>query len=779
MKRALSRILPKIGLWTLLQVTLLLAALSCVVFGLAGVTRDLDVGLLLSMAAMGALLSWLAARTRLRAPLAALLALLWGVAFLLVRVGRLEGDLFAVWRGAAMTVWQVARWAFADPRPAHLFSGPLPDWRLVPLALTQLTTDVATLVGRASDWLQALRVGQPAFDPAAAALVWGMALWLVSVWAAWLVRRYRQPILGLLPAGALLTYNLYYTGARPYILLLFLGAALLLTALSLHEAREQRWLLGRVDFSPDIWKSLIETVTLITAGLVLIALLVPAFSVRDVARFFQQLGGTERSDRELVAKSLGLEPRPPTVDPAFVRAGTTGLPRGYLVGSPPELLRQVVMVVRTDDMRPNVAEPPLEHYWRTHTYDRYTGSGWATSETTVLEYPAGQTIISPTLPYYRLLEQEVQLLGETGGLLPLAGEPVWVDQDVRVAWRSVEDLFAVSSEERLYRAQSLVPLVSQAELRAAGSDYPAWVRARYLELPETLPERVRTLARDLTATAPTPYERALAIEGYLRAFPYSLDVPQPPPDRDVADFFLFDLRRGYCDYYATAMVVLARAAGLPARLVVGYASGTYEADEARFVVVGANAHAWAEVYFPGYGWIEFEPTGNRPPFERPQALGPLEWPEAPVTPAPPAGGRRTSGWCWGALAVLAALPLAVGGWLAVDGLRLRLLPPLTAVTILYRRLRRWGRRLGVAMRAGDTACEFGAELSDQTADVSEDIGSLVGLYVAAHYGPTLPARERFRGVVRGWGRLRWRLGLALLRCWLARLEPRRRLPYPR
>ena len=79
-----------------------------------------------------------------------------------------------------------------------------------------------------------------------------------------------------------------------------------------------------------------------------------------------------------------------------------------------------------------------------------------------------------------------------------------------------------------------------------------------------------------TATEATPYDRARAIELYLRTIPYSLDVPIPPAEHDVVDYFLFDLRRGYCDYYATAMAMLPRAAGLPAHVAVGYAAGDYD-----------------------------------------------------------------------------------------------------------------------------------------------------------------------------------------------------------
>ena len=93
-----------------------------------------------------------------------------------------------------------------------------------------------------------------------------------------------------------------------------------------------------------------------------------------------------------------------------------------------------------------------------------------------------------------------------------------------------------------------------------------------------------------------------------------------PPGRDVADYFLFDLKTGYCDYYATSMIVLARAAGLPARLVIGYSNGIYNPMKAEYIVREANAHSWVEVYFAGIGWVEFEPTASQTPITLPEDL---------------------------------------------------------------------------------------------------------------------------------------------------------------
>ncbi len=160
----------------------------------------------------------------------------------------------------------------------------------------------------------------------------------------------------------------------------------------------------------------------------------------------------------------------------------------------------------------------------------------------------------------------------------------------------------------------------------------------YLQLPEDLPKRLVELANGLVMGSTTPYDRVRAIESYLRKVPYSLDVPEPPKDQDVVDYYLFDLKQGYCDYSASALVVLARAAGIPARLVMGYAQGAYDAQNQVYVVTEADAHSWPEVYFTGIGWVEFEPTAAQPEIVRPE--NPLANPPAACAAnktVPPAG----------------------------------------------------------------------------------------------------------------------------------------------
>ncbi|MDP2661016.1 MAG: transglutaminaseTgpA domain-containing protein [Dehalococcoidia bacterium] len=172
-----------------------------------------------------------------------------------------------------------------------------------------------------------------------------------------------------------------------------------------------------------------------------------------------------------------------------------------------------------------------------------------------------------------------------------------------------------SSPLQIGQKYTVVSSVSEATpdmLRGAGVGYPSWVTDRYLQLPPTLPQRVRDLSQSLTADAKSPYDKALAIESYLRTFTYSTSLPSLPDNVDRVDYLLFTLKKGYSAYFSTTMVVMLRSIGVPAREVTGYAVGTLDTKTGSYLVKESNAHGWVEAFFPGYGWIEFEPTPSLP-----------------------------------------------------------------------------------------------------------------------------------------------------------------------
>jgi hypothetical protein len=219
---------------------------------------------------------------------------------------------------------------------------------------------------------------------------------------------------------------------------------------------------------------------------------------------------------------------------------------------------------------------------------------------------------------------EVNAAGEAETLIINGQIPVYDDVEaVRV-----EDN---PEEGQQYQVTGLVSLASAQALRDAPVDDPAFITSRYLGNPTTVSAATVDLARNLTAGLSNRYDKAVVIQEYLReTYPYDENVDVAPDDRDAVDYFLFEGQRGYCEYFASAMVVMLRSVDVPARLVAGFHSAPYDSESGGYLYREKQAHTWVEVYFPAYGWIPFEPT---PPLDR-FDLGSDEESEPTPTPEP-------------------------------------------------------------------------------------------------------------------------------------------------
>jgi protein-glutamine gamma-glutamyltransferase len=161
-----------------------------------------------------------------------------------------------------------------------------------------------------------------------------------------------------------------------------------------------------------------------------------------------------------------------------------------------------------------------------------------------------------------------------------------------------------------YEAWSDITPPAAAELRLASSPYPPEVGAIYLQVPELDP-RIAALARQITANLHNNYDRAAAVESYLRThFGYTLQLPRSVPDDPLANF-LFERKQGHCEYFASAMAIMLRDIGIASRLVNGFRTGEFNDLTSQYVIRASDAHSWVEAYFPGYGWVSFDPTPSR------------------------------------------------------------------------------------------------------------------------------------------------------------------------
>jgi protein-glutamine gamma-glutamyltransferase len=156
-----------------------------------------------------------------------------------------------------------------------------------------------------------------------------------------------------------------------------------------------------------------------------------------------------------------------------------------------------------------------------------------------------------------------------------------------------------------YSVISQVPNASPEQLRSAGTNYPKEIAEKYTGIPATGLDRTRELSEGAT----NPYDAVMAMNEHLKEnYPYDLSIPPHREEMDAVEYFLFEQRRGYCEQFSSSLAVLARSFGIPARVATGYVPSEYNPFTGLHEVRASDAHAWVEVYFPGYGWSTFDPT---------------------------------------------------------------------------------------------------------------------------------------------------------------------------
>ncbi|MGA9533716.1 MAG: transglutaminase family protein [Anaerolineales bacterium] len=650
------------------------------------------------------------------------------------------------------------------------------------MAVREAGRAVLVVAQRTQGWSFSLIVGRPTFDAVAAAVAWSGVFWLVSAWAGWLTAAQGDGLLAILPATLLTAVTLSGAGEGFTSLLVLLTAAIPLIAVLHHDRREMEWRRSGVAFPAHKGRSLGLWALMCAAGLVAIAAALSSQTMKSLWENWTHPKVSRVAEGGGLSESLGIRSGHATMASSN-DAKFPGLPRERLLTIGPDLAARPVMTVElTEPLSAIPAGLTVPFYWRSYTYDVYTGRGWQTSATEAYDVPASATVGDVETPYQQVIRLTLRSMGEGLTAVYGDGDIRRVDRPAVSEQRAPGDQFgSVVTSAESYQVESIVTVAPDNVLRLAGQRYPAPLADRFLQLPSNIPDRVRRLAVELTAGEATPYERARAIERYLRTLPYSLQVERPPIGQDVVDYFLFQAKGGYCDYYASAMVVLSRIAGIPARLAIGYASGERSEKANRFLVRESDAHSWAELYFPGIGWLTFEPTAARAPIDRSEvseaagASPPLPPPAAPAQANP----VQMLGWLAGIATF--ALTASAGLWLVMDDQRLRQNRLAPVADDIYRQLRRYGHRLGVHLLDSMTPLEVGQAIQNrlEQLDVYDDgsatdlvmsaaqVATVVNGLVMSYYEPgEQQVDENVNSIPRVWVDLRWRLRrLWILWCW--------------
>ena len=320
-----------------------------------------------------------------------------------------------------------------------------------------------------------------------------------------------------------------------------------------------------------------------------------------------------------------------------------------------------------------------------------------------------------------------------------------------------------------YHATVRVSTATESELRAAGIGYPGWVLDRYLQLPDTMPSRVIDLAQELTSDAETPYEKTVAICDYLRTLEYALDIEASPDGADGVDYFLFEMEKGYCQYFASAMTVLLRASEVPSRMVVGYGPGEMVGEhrpgdmmsylpgawqDLRHTFIIRNSHSWSEVFFPGYGWILFEPTPIYPLITHGgPGSPPSQDMEESISDSTVKADGTEVGTPWSVRLVGISLGLALIGTIMWLGWR-RLLGQVSEPRVAYARIGYLAALSRVGPRESLTPHEYGRRLAAVVPEMSAALNKIVDTYVRACYGQHSLNSEDRSNIEKAWPQVR-------------------------
>ena len=516
--------------------------------------------------------------------------------------------------------------------------------RLLPAHYTWLER-WENLVFRLNYWYSQAIQGGTSYDNMMFILQMGVIVWGMGYLTLWFLFRSGKVWQAVVPGGLVLLINLYYApnDITLWFLIFILLSLLLAIRFNLFK-QEAQWRAEGVFFRPDISFDFLRDGFIFSALVIALAWMMPP--IAD-AQSLELLDGFQGSWREVQGEWNRLF--------ADLNYKDTGLVDGFgpslNLGGPRRLTNDPVMNVKVEG---------LGRYWRATVYDEYTGYGWRNNDADTAGFGPSTPLSLPVFEARVPVTQTYTFYRDQATVLYAMGEPLSLDRSAKVTFNAlsneeiaqvdrpiwlnngepwVEEITYIRSNAALDSGESyqVVSAFSQAtisQLEATGNDYPTWVTERYLQLPDTVTERTVNLARELTEPFDNAFAKARTIEAYLRReIKYNEKLSSPPPGVDRVDYILFESKEAYCDYYASALIVMLRSLGIPARFAVGFAQGTFNSELNAFHVVNADAHSWVEVYFPKYGWIEFEPTAAQPGIVRPtDSEANAEFPNSSLSP---------------------------------------------------------------------------------------------------------------------------------------------------
>ena len=480
---------------------------------------------------------------------------------------------------------------------------------------------LASVFGRLNYSLNLFLHNKPVPDPLLFLALMSLLYWLVTFIGSYQLVRNGRPWVPLFIAaitlGVIDFYDRYYPLRSWFDGIFFLLALILISRVFFLHSRKDWEAKGAV-LDPEVGLNVGSTIFVSGLIVILIAWNFPFFTeaLKPGTPAREQTSITWDSLRNRLGNIVaGLKGKPvysTTTSPNQIKLGT-----GQLLGD------DLIFTVIASSPRPE----GKRYYWRGYSYDHYALGYWrSTNEVQETRSPREWNYTLPNWFGRQYLTFSITPESSLQRTIFAPDVPVSTSRTARVLRANLtdaNDLVSLQADTPLepgeyFAVESWVSTPTVKLLQAADLNYPDWVTSRYLQLPPEMPARIKDLAVAITADKQTQYDKVVAITDYLRKnITYQNVIPDPPANRDPIDWFLFEYKKGFCNYYASAEVLLLRSINIPARLAVGYAEGTSDQSGVSFKIKAQDSHAWPEVYFTNAGWVEFEPTASQPATDLP------------------------------------------------------------------------------------------------------------------------------------------------------------------
>ncbi|PKN88006.1 MAG: hypothetical protein CVU46_02495 [Chloroflexi bacterium HGW-Chloroflexi-8] len=454
----------------------------------------------------------------------------------------------------------------------------------------------------------------PLEDPILFMSFLALVVWVTAFWGGYALIRSGKPWIPLIISTiTIFTTEFYYTQNKNLYSFVFVVFALMVLSITNFMKSTKKWTGSGTLVEFETQMNIGKSAFIVSLVLVFLAWnisgLVVAYQSGDFQK--QQLVGIFENIRKQISRITAPLQGPLLIQQDFY-GDTVGLGTGAILGN------DLVFNVSVDKSRPQ----GTRYYWRARTYDTYEDGLWKSTITN--EIPVNADVDSVSYDDNSRFKERIFTFNSNInlGLLYTPIYPTKINRNATAIAalhpQNNIDLSALTLDTPIYAGENYqvtakITSPTIMEMKTAPNNYPKWVLETYLQLPNDFSSKIQELALDLTDAKTNNYDKVQAITLYLRsAIKYTETVPLPPKNVDPMEWFLFDLKQGFCNYYATAEVLMLRSIGIPARIVYGYAQGNNDSDEKSYTVVRKQSHAWPEVYFSGLGWVEFEPTSALP-----------------------------------------------------------------------------------------------------------------------------------------------------------------------